>query len=151
MRLLNKKFARKTAAAALTAAVLRAAGFVTGLYRAGCEPLEQRVRINGEAVADALLCAAAETLSRAKPLPRAAAELAAAAACFVGISDGRSFKESFPTPIPIAPDETRITSLPAFFKSLNTLQSSSTPNITTPWRKFCLRGLTFRIRSAIKT
>ena len=57
--------AGKTAAAALTAAVLRAAGFVTGLYRAGCEPLEQRVRINGEPVADALLCAAAETLSRA--------------------------------------------------------------------------------------
>ena len=74
--------AGKTAAAALTAAVLQAAGFVTGLYRAGCEPLEQRVRINGEPVADALLCAAAETLSRAKPLPRAAAELAAAAACF---------------------------------------------------------------------
>ena len=74
--------AGKTAAATLTAAVLQAAGFVTGLYRAGCEPLEQRVRINGEPVADALLCAAAETLSRAKPLPRAAAELAAAAACF---------------------------------------------------------------------
>ena len=74
--------AGKTAAAALTAAVLRAAGFVTGLYRAGCEPLEQRVRINGEPVADTLFCAAAETLSRAKPLPRAAAELAAAAACF---------------------------------------------------------------------
>ena len=37
--------AGKTAAAALTAAVLQAAGFVTGLYRAGCEPLEQRVRI----------------------------------------------------------------------------------------------------------
>ena len=74
--------AGKTAAAALTAAVLQAAGFVTGLYRAGCEPLEQRVRINGEPVADALLCAAAETLSRAKPLPRAAAELAAAAVCF---------------------------------------------------------------------
>ena len=74
--------AGKTAAAALTAAVLQAAGFVTGLYRAGCEPLEQRVRINGEPVADTLFCAAAETLSRAKPLPRAAAELAAAAACF---------------------------------------------------------------------
>ena len=40
--------AGKTAAAALTAAVLQAAGFVTGLYRAGCEQLEQRVRINGE-------------------------------------------------------------------------------------------------------
>ena len=61
--------AGKTAAAALTAAVLRAAGFVTGLYRAGCEPLEQRVRINGEPVADALLCAAAETLSRASRCP----------------------------------------------------------------------------------
>ena len=43
---------------------------------------EAVVRINGEPVADALLCAAAETLSRANPLPRAAAELAAAAACF---------------------------------------------------------------------
>ena len=74
--------AGKTAAAALIAAVLKAAGFVTGLYHAGCEPLEKRVRVNGAPVDPVLLCNAAETLSQSKPLPRAAAELAAAAACF---------------------------------------------------------------------
>ena len=74
--------AGKTAAAALVAAVLKAAGLVTGLYHAGCEPLEKRVRVNGAPVDPVLLCNAAETLSQSKPLPRAAAELAAAAACF---------------------------------------------------------------------
>ena len=74
--------AGKTAAAALIAAVLKAAGLVTGLYYAGCEPLEKRVRVNGAPVDPVLLCNAAETLSQSKPLPRAAAELAAAAACF---------------------------------------------------------------------
>ena len=74
--------AGKTAAAALIAAVLKAAGLVTGLYHAGCEPLEKRVRVNGAPVDPVLLCNAAETLSQSKPLPRAAAELAAAAACF---------------------------------------------------------------------
>ena len=43
--------AGKTTAAALTAAVLRAAGLVTGSYHAGCEPLSARIRVNGEPVA----------------------------------------------------------------------------------------------------
>ena len=76
--------AGKTASAALIAAVLKAAGFVTGLYHAGCEPLAQRIRINGNPVDAGLLCTAADQLSSRKPLPRAAAELAAAAICFGG-------------------------------------------------------------------
>ena len=40
--------AGKTTAAALTAAVLRAAGLVTGSYHAGCEPLSARIRVNGD-------------------------------------------------------------------------------------------------------
>ena len=47
--------AGKTTAAALTAAVLRAAGLVTGSYHAGCEPLSARIRVNGEPVAPELL------------------------------------------------------------------------------------------------
>ena len=88
--------AGKTTAAALTAAVLRAAGLVTGSYYAGCEPLSARIRVNGKPVAPELLAqaaetlsaretlprAAAETLSARETLPRAAAELAAAARCF---------------------------------------------------------------------
>ena len=53
--------AGKTTAAALTAAVLRAAGLVTGSYYAGCEPLSARIRVNGEPVAPELLAQAAET------------------------------------------------------------------------------------------
>ena len=74
--------AGKTTAAALTAAVLRAAGLVTGSYHAGCEPLSARIRVNGEPVAPELLAQVAETLSARETLPRAAAELAAAARCF---------------------------------------------------------------------
>ena len=74
--------AGKTTAAVLTAAVLRAAGLVTGSYHAGCEPLSARIRVNGEPVAPELLAQAAETLSARETLPRAAAELAAAARCF---------------------------------------------------------------------
>ena len=74
--------AGKTTAAALTAAVLRAAGLVTGSYHAGCEPLSARIRVNGEPVAPELLAQAAKTLSARETLPRAAAELAAAARCF---------------------------------------------------------------------
>ena len=74
--------AGKTTAAALTAAVLRAAGLVTGSYHAGCEPLSARIRVNGEPVAPELLAQAAETLSARETLPRAAAERAAAARCF---------------------------------------------------------------------
>ena len=74
--------AGKTAAAALTAAVLRAAGFATGSYHAGCEPLSARIRVNGVPVAPELFAQVVETLSSRDPLPRAAAELAAAARCF---------------------------------------------------------------------
>ena len=61
--------AGKTTAAALTAAVLRAAGLVTGSYHAGCEPLSARIRVNGEPVAPELLAQAAETLSARETLP----------------------------------------------------------------------------------
>ena len=53
----------------------------------------------------------------------------AAAACLVGMSPGRAARESFPTPMPMAPEETRMISWPAFFRSLRTLHSSSTRRI----------------------
>ena len=68
--------------AGLLGAILQAAGFVTGLYHAGCEPLAARIRVQGAPVDEVLFREAAEKLSAAKPLPRAAAELAAAAICF---------------------------------------------------------------------
>ncbi len=74
--------AGKTAVAALLAAVLHAQGIRTGLYHAGCEPLAKRIRIGGAPVDAGLLCLTAEALSAAEPLPRDAAELAAAARCF---------------------------------------------------------------------
>ena len=74
--------AGKTAAAGLLAAILREAAFHTGFYRAGCEPLSARIAVGGVSVDPVLFCQAAEALSAAKPLPRAAAELAAAACCF---------------------------------------------------------------------
>ena len=73
--------AGKTAAAGLLAAILREAAFHVGFYRAGCEPLSARIAIGGVSVEPVLLCQAAEALSAAKPLPREAAELAAAARC----------------------------------------------------------------------
>ena len=74
--------AGKTAAAGLLAAILREAAFHTGFYRAGCEPLSARIAIGGVSVDPVVLCQAAEALNAAKPLPREAAELAAAARCF---------------------------------------------------------------------
>ena len=74
--------AGKTAAAGLLTAVLQAAHFSTGFYRAGCEPLSARILVNGAPVDAVLFCETAQALSEAKPLPRAAAELAAAARCF---------------------------------------------------------------------
>ena len=74
--------AGKTGTAGLLGAILQAAGFVTGLYHAGCEPLAGRIRVQGAPVDEVLFREAAEKLSAAKPLPRAAAELAAAAICF---------------------------------------------------------------------
>ena len=49
----------------------------------------------------------------------------AAEACLVGTSTGFLPRRSLPTPMPIAPEETRITSLPAFLRSLSTLHSAS--------------------------
>ena len=74
--------AGKTAAAGLLAAILREAAFHVGFYRAGCEPLSARIAIGGVSVDPVVLCQAAEALNAAKPLPREAAELAAAARCF---------------------------------------------------------------------
>ena len=71
--------AGKTAAAALTAAVLKAAGYVTGSYHAGCEPLSARIKVNSAPVDPELFAQTAEVLSGRETLPRAAAELAAAA------------------------------------------------------------------------
>ena len=50
----------------------------------------------------------------------------AAAACLDGMSFGRSRSPSFPTPIPMAPEETSISSCPAFLMSLMILHSCST-------------------------
>ena len=82
--------AGKTAAAGLLAAILREAAFHTGFYRAGCEPLSARIAIGGVSVDPVLLCQAAEALSAAKPLPREAAELAAAARCLGAAGVSRS-------------------------------------------------------------
>ena len=74
--------AGKTAAAGLLAAILKAAHFTTGFYRGGCEPLSARIFVDGSPVDPVLLTQAADALAAAKPLPKAAAELAAAACCF---------------------------------------------------------------------
>ena len=74
--------AGKTMAAGLLAAILKAAGLPAGFYRAGFEPLEQRIRINGEPVDAGLLTRETAALAAARPLPRPAAELAVAARCF---------------------------------------------------------------------
>ena len=74
--------AGKTAAAGLLAAILKAAHFTTGFYRGGCEPLSARILVDGSPVDPVLLTQAADALAAAKPLPKAAAELAAAACCF---------------------------------------------------------------------
>ena len=77
--------AGRTAAAALTAGILTAAGFRTGLYRAGAGPLSGRVTVDGQPLggpaADAYLAAAGRILENTL-LSRPAAELAAACACF---------------------------------------------------------------------
>lgn len=73
--------AGKTAVAALLAAILRRAGFRTGLYYVGCEPLSARIRVDEAPVEPQVYCAAAGELTDTE-LPVCAAELAAAAACF---------------------------------------------------------------------
>lgn len=74
--------AGKTAVASLTAAILQAAGFRTGLYTAGRAPLRARITAAGSPVEAGLYTAAAAALAKQPPLPRAAAELAAACRCF---------------------------------------------------------------------
>ena len=79
--------AGRTAAAALTAGILTAAGFRTGLYRAGAGPLSGRVTVDGQPLsghpaAAAAYAAAASRILEETLLNRPAAELAAACACF---------------------------------------------------------------------
>src|SRR5699024_4230120 len=79
--------AGKTATASLTAGILTAAGFCTGLYKAGAGPLSDRILMDGaplapgSAAAGAYLDAAGNILENTL-LNRPAAELAAACACF---------------------------------------------------------------------
>lgn len=74
--------AGKTAVAGMLAHILLASGFGVGFYRAGCGQLRERVWINGAPVAEGIYLACAEALAVEVPLPRGAAELAAAANCF---------------------------------------------------------------------
>ena len=77
----------KTATASLTAGILTARGFCTGLYKAGAGPLSDRILVDGaplapgSAPAGAYLDAAGNILENTL-LNRPAAELAAACACF---------------------------------------------------------------------
>lgn len=77
--------AGKTAVACLTAGILTAAGFATGLYQAGARPLSQRITLDGRPAADVCPDAytgAADRILDTTLLSRGAAELAAACACF---------------------------------------------------------------------
>ena len=77
--------AGKTAVACLTAGILTAAGFATGLYQAGAQPLSQRITLDGRPAADVCPDAYTEAADRILDttlLSRGAAELAAACACF---------------------------------------------------------------------
>lgn len=74
--------AGKTAVTDLLAAMLKSAGYVTGVYHAGMRPLSERILINGQTLEPAILCAVTEELSQKADLPAPAAEMAAAADCF---------------------------------------------------------------------
>ena len=77
--------AGKTTVAALTAGILKEAGFRTGLYTAGSEPLSARIKVDGQPLAGAVAEAYAEAADRILEgtlLSRPAAELAAACSCF---------------------------------------------------------------------
>ena len=81
--------AGKTAVASLTAGILAAAGFRTGLYRAGAGPLSERITLQGRSLGEdpagpaaAAYLAAAGNILENTLLNRPAAELAAACACF---------------------------------------------------------------------
>ena len=80
--------AGKTAVASLTAGILAAAGFRTGLYRAGAGPLSERITLQGRSLGEdpagpaaAAYLAAAGNILENTLLNRPAAELAAACAC----------------------------------------------------------------------
>ena len=81
--------AGQTAVASLTAGILAAAGFRTGLYRAGAGPLSERITLQGRSLGEdpagpaaAAYLAAAGNILENTLLNRPAAELAAACACF---------------------------------------------------------------------
>ncbi len=74
--------AGKTAVASLTAEILRAAGFSTGLYTVGAAPLSVRLTINGGPATSAAYAEAADGILEGTLLSRPAAELAAACCCF---------------------------------------------------------------------
>ena len=75
--------AGKTAVASMEAAILSAAGFVCGLYTAGNAPLRERISVTGKPVEAKAFVKATEALAACETvLPCAAAELAAACACF---------------------------------------------------------------------
>ena len=71
--------AGKTAVACLTAGILTAAGFATGLYQAGARPLSQRITLDGRPAADVCPDAYTEAADRILDttlLSRGSAELA---------------------------------------------------------------------------
>ena len=77
--------AGKTTVAALTAGILKEAGFRTGLYTAGSELLSARIKVDGQPLTGATAEAYAEAADRILEgtlLSRPAAELAAACSCF---------------------------------------------------------------------
>ena len=77
--------AGKTTVAALTAGILKEAGFRTGLYTAGSEPLSARTTVDGQPLSGAAAEAyteAADRILEGTLLSRPAAELAAACCCF---------------------------------------------------------------------
>ena len=77
--------AGKTTVAALTAGILKEAGFRTGLYTAGSEPLSARITVDGQPLSGAAAEAytgAADRILEGTLLSRPAAELAATCCCF---------------------------------------------------------------------
>lgn len=98
--------AGKTAVASMLSAILHRAGYVTGLYCAGSEPLSLRIRVDGVPVPAEAYTAAAGALAGTE-LPRDAAELAAAALCFARCGCGLAVVE-----LPDAGLSTALPSLP---------------------------------------
>ena len=75
--------AGKTAVTQMVAGILQEAGFTCGAYTAGALPLQQRITVDGKAVAAPCLSTAVTKLKKLEPQPaRTVAELAAACHCF---------------------------------------------------------------------